>query len=345
MKKVLVGIEDCKPGMQMAQTVFNEYGVLIVPEDAVLDNYLIDKMKNLDIPKVNIYEHTCNEVNTKSSELITAKYKESINDVKEMFHDISSGKDISIEKVNSISESIAFRINENSDIITCINQIKNSDEYTYTHSVNVAMICMLIGKWMKYDIEKIKLLVQAALLHDIGKIKVPSEILNKPAKLTDVEFVEMRKHPVYGYRIVDEIVSINSEVKKSILMHHEREDGTGYPVGLKSSQINEFAKIIPIADIYDAMTSNRVYKLKDSPFEVFDFMENKVFGVLNQSVVHTFLNNIATYYIGNSVKLSTGDIGEIVYINPLHISQPIIKVGEEFIDLTIKTKIKVLELL
>lgn len=128
-------------------------------------------------------------------------------------------------------------------------------------------------------------------------------------------------------------------------MHHEREDGTGYPMGVKGPQIHDFAKIIAVADIYDAMTSVRIYRGRETPFDVFGLMENGVFGVLNPIIINVFLSNIASYYIGDLVLLTTGDIGEIIYINPRHISQPVVRVGGSYIDLTVERKIKIRELI
>jgi HD-GYP domain-containing protein (c-di-GMP phosphodiesterase class II) len=116
-------------------------------------------------------------------------------------------------------------------------------------------------------------------------------------------------------------------------------------MGVKGDQINHIAKIIAVADIYDAMTSNRIYKSKESPFEVFDMMENETFGYLDPKVVSAFLSNIASYYIGDFVKLNTGEIGEIVHINPRHISQPLVKAADRYIDLTMELDKKVVELL
>lgn len=238
-------------------------------------------------------------------------------------------------------DSVINMADEKMDLIRSMNQIRSSDEYLYTHSMNVAMLSMLIGKWLKYEDKKLQALVQAALLHDIGKIKVPLEILNKPGKLTDAEYEEMKKHSEYGYRMLEEKGNISMDICLAVLMHHEREDGSGYPIGAKSNRIHDFAKIIAVADIYDAMTSERVYKERESPFEVFELMEEKTIGQLSVEVVLTFLNNIASYYIGDLVMLSNGETGEIIHINPRHVSKSIIKAKEKYLDLSVEKDIKI----
>ncbi len=345
MKKVFVGILDCVSGMKMAESLYNEYGAVIVGKDTILDAHIIRKLTNLGINRVSIYDQSENLVTANSTELFKAQYGQNIQTIRGILEDMSNGKNIDLKKIEATTDSIVVRINENRDIVSCITQIKSSNEYTYTHSVNVAFLCMLIGKWMKYGPDKIKKLVQAGLLHDIGKIMVPPEILNKPGKLTDKEYEEIKKHSVYGYRIIEKLPDIERDIGIAVLMHHEREDGSGYPVGLKGEKIHEYSKVIAVADTYDAMTSNRVYRERESPFDAFDEMKNNTFGTLDTKVLNAFLSNIAAYYIGDFVRLSTGEKAEIIYINPSDISRPIVKAGDKFIDLVFNPKIKVVELL
>ena len=345
MRKVFVSIYECQPGMQTAETIYNEYGAVIVAENTILDPHLINKLKKLDIVRIKIYDKSPEIISASNTELFNAQYVENAQTIKELLHDISNGGKLEITKVNTLSDSVYSRLNENRDIMGCINRIRGVDEYTYTHSLNVSMLSMLIAKWMKYDRSRIRDIVQAGLLHDVGKSMIPVEILNKPGALDPDEFEEIKKHPVYGYRILERSSRINQDIMKAVLLHHEREDGSGYPMGVRGPQIHEYAKIIAVADIYDAMTSNRAYRAKESPFDAFELMENNTFGVLDPVVVNTFLQNVASYYIGDQVRLNTGDTGEIIYINPRHIAQPIVRVNDTFIDLSIETYVKITGLL
>lgn len=266
MRKVFISVQEVIPGMQIAETIFNDYGAVIVSENTILDTHIIRKLINLDISKIRIYDQESNIINANDSELFRAQYNENVEVIKDV-------------------------------------------------------------------------------LHDIGKGKIPQEILNKPGTLSDEEYAEIKKHPVYGCRILETMPEISKDVSLAVLMHHEREDGSGYPVGMKGESIHQFAKIIAVADIYDAMTSNRVYREKGSPFDVFELMESKTFGVFDPVVVNAFLNNIAAYYIGDFVRLSNGMIGEVVYINPRHISQPIVRVNNTYVDLTVQTGVKIAELM
>lgn len=345
MRKVFVSVNDCRPGMKLAEDIFNEYGAVIITESTILDSYIIGKIISLGLKKIKVYDQTGDMIVVSGAELFRAQYNENVQIVKKVLHDISTGKEINSDRVNEATDSIIIRINENRDIVKCINEMRETDEYLYTHCINVSLLAMLIGKWLKYDYTRIRSLVSAGILHDIGKSKISQDILNKPGPLTTEEFSEIKKHSVYGYKIAEAMPGLNDDILKGILMHHEREDGTGYPFGLKSEQIHDFGKIIAVADIYDAMTSNKAYRSMVCPFEVIEHMEKENFGILDHRVVSIFLKNIAAYYIGDFVKLSTGDIGEVIYINPNNISKPIVRIDDVFFDLANEKEMRILELL
>lgn len=345
MKKVFVSVYECRPGMQIAEDIYNESGVLIVAENMILDESTIIRIENLGIIRVKVYEDNDDMIIVSGTELFRAQYEDNVETLKSILHDISTGKNITQDRVNQATDSIIFRINENRDIVNCVNDMHDSEEYLYTHSVNVSLLSMLIGKWLKYDYRRMKSLVTSAFLHDIGKIKIDAEILNKPGRLTAQEYEEVKKHSSHGFKIVEQMPDMNDDILKGILMHHEREDGSGYPFGLKGQQIHPFGKIIAVADIYDAMTSNKAYRKMICPFDVIETIEKDYFGILDHRVVSVFLHNIASYYIGNFVKLSNGDIGEIIYINQNNVSKPIVKANNQFIDLTEKKDIRIDELI
>lgn len=341
MKKIFIYPSELVSGMKIAETILNDYGAVVISEGTIIDDHLANKLGNMGLYRLKIFDEEL--VNTDANEEFKKSYDDNVKKYKDIISDISNGVDMNPSKINNLVDSVLQRVEERRDIVGCLNQIKSADEYTYTHSVNVSLISMLIGKWMKLDQEKVRLLVQAGLLHDIGKTKVPTEILNKPGKLTPQEFEEIKKHSVYGYRILEKVPSISKDVLAAVLMHHEKEDGTGYPTGLSGDKINSLAKIVAVADIFDAMTSNRVYKEKESPFEVFQLMEETSIGKLDTKAVNALLSNIANYYIGDKVRLVDGDIGEIVYINIRCISRPIVKVGEKYIDMLIEKDVKIKE--
>jgi HD-GYP domain-containing protein (c-di-GMP phosphodiesterase class II) len=193
---------------------------------------------------------------------------------------------------------------------------------------------IIIAKWMSLSDEEVDEIVSAGLLHDIGKTKISEDLLSKPGKLTNEEFEEIKKHTLLGYMMLGKVKDATGNIKCSVLMHHEKIDGSGYPTGATDDEIPLFPKIIAVADIYDAMTSNRSYRNKMCPFEVIKNLEMQTFGKLDTKVLTIFLKNIANSYLGDFVELNTGEICQIVFINPNRVWQPIVKFDDEFIDLS-----------
>lgn len=234
--------------------------------------------------------------------------KENINNF------IANDEDLNVDKL--LDETLTL-FGENSTTISMFDMLHNMrqiDDSTYAHSVNVALICRLIGKWKNFSEKDMDTLTLCGLLHDIGKSKIPNEIIGKPGKLTDSEYEEIKKHPVIGYNMVKNL-NIDQRVKNAVLLHHERFDGKGYPLGLTGSEIDDFTSIVSIADVYDAMTANRCYRDGLCPFEVIAIFEKEGLTQFNPKYILTFLDHIANTYINNEVLLSDGSSGKIVLIN------------------------------
>ncbi len=347
IRKKIIPIDEVKAGMKTAEVVFNNNGNIMIWEDVVLDELTIERLKNVGVLEVAILIEQPQEINRRayvdSPERFKLEYTYDLGKTKKMFQTIFAGGTIDLEETNTIVTSVVQKVESNRNIIDSINQVRDIDEYTYYHSLNVSMLCMIIGKWLRLEDNHIKNLAQAGLLHDIGKAKIPLEILNKPGKLTESEFAEMKRHSEYGYSLAKKTRGVSPEIAKAILTHHEKEDGSGYPLGLTGDKLNLYSKVITVADIFDAMTANRVYKSKDTPFKVFELMQHGSFGVLDPIVLNTFLNNVTTYYIGSEVRLNTGEIGVVVFINSSNMSRPVVKVGERYIDTSISNILRIEE--
>lgn len=214
-----------------------------------------------------------------------------------------------------------------------LQSMRDHDDATFVHSLNVSIICNAFGKWLEMSKEDIDALTLAGLLHDIGKVNVPEFIIKKPGSLTAVEYTTIKLHARRGYNILNPL-SIDPRIKNAALMHHERLDGSGYPSGLKGDEIDEFAKIVSIADIYDAMTSARVYRGPLCPFDVISIFESEGYIRFDPHYQLIFLQNVVDSYINDTVRLSNGQVGEIVMINKLKLSKPVVKIGDEFLDLS-----------
>ncbi|MEG6611933.1 HD-GYP domain-containing protein [Pseudoclostridium thermosuccinogenes] len=350
-KKLIFSVLRCPDGYMIADDIFSKYGTLIVAKDTIVNEFIRQKLISFNVDRIAVFEPELPKNSNNSPKEAFAdtkrKYSEGTNSIKVIIKDLAVGNKLDYENINEISNSFYENMNSNFAVIDCLNQVKSADEYIYTHCVNVSLYSMLIGKWLKLSENEIKILMNAGILHDVGKSKVPAEILNKRGPLTESEFDIIKKHPLYGLEMINDIPDMNDEIKNAVLMHHERENGTGYPYGLKGANISYFAKIISIADAFDAMTSECVYRHRLTPFETFREFEKAGIGggYYDPDILLTFLHNISQYYIGSKVMMNTGKVGEVVYVPPHCISRPVVRVEDEYIDLSIQKNIKIVEML
>jgi HD-GYP domain-containing protein (c-di-GMP phosphodiesterase class II) len=204
---------------------------------------------------------------------------------------------------------------------------------------------MTLARWLGMNNTEVEEIAKAGLLHDIGKAKIDADLLNKNGKLTPEEFEEMKTHTTNGYRMVENMHDISRGVKMGVLMHHERTDGSGYPMGAKGDQIHKYAKVLAIADVYDAMTSDKVYKNRRPAFEVLRYMQGEMANLLDRAMLNTFVERIICHYIGDYVILNTGEIGELVHVNPRYPLKPIVQVQNVFVDLYYEKDVELSDLL
>ncbi|CCJ33702.1 MULTISPECIES: HD-GYP domain-containing protein [Caloramator] len=343
MGKRVVDIFSCREGDKLALNVVTDSGTTVVTEGTILNKYLIDKIIKMGIRKIYIYED--NENGNMDYIAFKKEYSKNVDAVKNILTELAAGKKLDLSLVAEISNEIKKHIDQKDNIIKFLSTLKAFDQYTFNHSLNVAFYSMLLGKWLGLKSTQIDDLIKAAVLHDIGKVKIPEEILNKKGKLSDEEFEVMKKHPVHGYEIALESQKLSFDILKAILLHHEKENGSGYPLMVRGDKIPLYAKIIAICDVYDAITSERVYKGRMSPFDAFKIIEMDGYELFDVKIMLTFLQNISNYYIGTDVVLNNGDIGQVVYINPRNISYPIVKIGSDYVDLLSNKELKIVSLL
>jgi len=347
MNKVRVPVSCCYIGDILADDVNNDRGTTLVRKDTILNQYIKDKLIEMGISSVWKYQPVKllpDQDRDVKYNVIKENYTEVVLSVKRVLNELAAGGKIDYEKIVDVSKSVLSTINESSSVVRCLAEIKSADEYTYTHCVNTAFYSMLIAKWLNLPEYKIHEAIQAGLLHDIGKVKIPDEILNKKGKLTVEEYEVMKKHSIYGYDLIKNISEFSEGIKNAILMHHERLDGSGYPYGICGDSIGLSARIIAVADVYDAMTRDRVYKKKATPFEVFQMFLTTGIVIFDTSVLKTFLNNLPSYFIGTTVELNNGEVGEIVYIPPRDIVSPVVRVAKRYYDLSNINDLKVLSI-
>jgi len=336
VRKKTVPLIECQCGEILAEDVINDVGIPIVVCNTVINRYIKERLISLGIKSIKVYSPGLqfDDRNDKFLDSFIEVYQKSVLQIKEVVNELSMGKKLNYLKVSSVCSQVLSYIKEINIVIKYLAKIKKYDDYTYYHSINVAFYSLLLANWLKLTGDELNKVVLAGLLHDIGKTKVPLDVLNKPGKLLPEEFEEIKRHSMQGYLILKESANIPEVVSAAVLMHHEREDGSGYPNGLRGHEISQYAKIIAIADVFDAMTSSRVYHRAASPFDV--FREFQSFGpkMFDINMLMTFVRNLSPCYLGSKVLLNNGAIGEVVYIPPFDVANPVINLEGQLIDMS-----------
>jgi putative nucleotidyltransferase with HDIG domain len=340
-KRILVS--QSREGDILAYDVYDRNGLaLIVTKDTVLNDYIKERLISLGIDNVYIYkQEKSKKCSSNPYEDFTNTYTSTLLLSKKIFQDLIAGKPLDLQLVSSITSQIYTNINENNKIFKCLSDIRSTDEYTYIHSVNVAFYSMLIAKWLKLSDNEINKAIQSGLLHDVGKIKIPHEILNKKGALTKNEYELIKNHTLLGYEIVESTNGFDRDIKNAVLLHHERMDGSGYPFNYRPNRLNLYSRIVAVADVFDAMTSERVYKGRCTPFDAFEMFQTDGVSMFDTKILNVFLSNLTNYLVGSNVLLSNGDVGEIVFIPFQSLSCPIVKIPAGYLDFSKESNVKI----
>ena len=344
--------------MRTAEDVFSYNNQMIVPKGAVLDDKMITRLEFYSVLAVRILEEkeesegeetvqavSTGEIsenssysqkvkNSKQFKKFEESFLETTESFKEKLHGIAEdGAEIdSKAMIESITGLIAEDMTGLS-VFDMLHNMRQYDDFTYMHSMNVALISNVFAKWLGMNANDVNILTLAGLLHDIGKLKIPDNIIRKPDRLTPVEYNIIKTHSLQGYNILKD-KNIDDNVKQCALMHHERCDGSGYPLGVTGDKINNYAKIIAIADVYDAMTAARIYRGPLCPFKVISIFESEGLQKYDGHYILTFLEHVATTYMNNRVRLNNGMEGDVIFMNRNQYSRPMLQCGDKFIDLS-----------
>lgn len=351
-----IGINDAAPGMLVAENVYNTVNQLIVPKDAVLTDKAIARMRFHSILSLRIFEGEDAPLPIIEPKAVERSYYEKLRETDEFiaynknFDETVSHMESELKKLlnNQDADTASLIGNIRSLHGSCRNGIqlfdllhcmRNYNDSTFAHSLNVALICAVEGTWLGLSDTDIDLLIQCGIYHDVGKLMISNDILNKPSALTSEEYKVIKSHAMQGYNMLHD-KPLDTRVKMCAMMHHERCDGSGYPLGIKADQIEPFAKILMIADVYEAMTSPRSYRKPKCPFDVIRSFETEGLALYDPKYLLTFMENITQSYLGTKVRLNNGTVGTIIYINKLCYSRPMIQISEsEYLDLSKHTEL------
>lgn len=342
-----VDVNHLKIGQVLSQDIYNDLGNIILSAGTRLEARHIEYFKAHDIQHIftqgELSLETVEEiVLPEEIQYLKKSYTAAIQQCKQMYYQMANEASlIEIEPVERNVTHLVEGILSDNDILKQLRTIRSEDSYLFTHMTNVAMLSAMLAKWMGYSQDVINDVALAGLLYDVGKARVPQELLYKKEPLTEKEYEAVHRHVIYGCEMAKANERLSDRVKNAICSHHERMDGSGYPLGLTGEKIPELARLLAVVDVFDAITSDRIYKPAISPFAAFKIIKEESFGRLDPEMCNVFMQNISAFFIHNRVRLSDGREGEVIYLNRLSVDRPLVKVGETFVDLSVEYGIEI----
>ncbi|MBF0499387.1 MAG: HD-GYP domain-containing protein [Candidatus Riflebacteria bacterium] len=245
--------------------------------------------------------------------------------VSNVINSVRVGQSVDTKSAKEVVGHMVDEIIQCPDALMNLINIKSFDDYTFTHNINVATLSVLLGQELGVSPDELHELGLGALMHDVGKLKVSLSILNKDGKLTDAEFNEMKQHPTMGYEILCKSGDISEQARLVCLQHHEKFQGRGYPKGIKGEEISLFARICSVADVYDALTTDRPYRTAMAPYDAVKIIMSGVDSQFDPAVLTAFMRRFSIYPSGSLVMLSNGSVGLVLRPNPKTVLRPTIK--------------------
>ena len=323
----------CTPGMLLAETLVSKSGAVILQENTVLTEANLEKLRNLPFNRIKIQNPQIDA--KKAVAQYKAQYTACLEKMDTLFDLASHGKRLSAEQVqgatNTVLESTAmggtlyFRA-EKPHLPQTTGQLQ-------IHSLNTAMLASFLHQWLELDDALLPITVQGALLHDIGKTRLPPRLLESPGELSEKEEALWKRHPREGWELLQKCKGLSALVSTVVAMHHERPDGTGYPMKLRGSNIHPLSRVVAVADRFDNLTAGTSRVRSESPFQALKTLENEAEGGFHPTEIRCLLKHAPAHYMGERFFLSNGEIGEVLHINQEAIDRPLMQTAKGFIDL------------
>lgn len=308
----LVGIDRLKPGMRLASTIRDHNGSVLLRAGVELNEKYIDYLSKLQVMIVAVCDDgTSYSLPVVEDVIDVETRKAAVNQVRSILIDAKESGRLVIkpQSLYGTVGELTKQLLGNKNLIFNLVDLRTQDDYTFAHSVNVCVLALMTGITLGYTQDELSELGVGALLHDLGKMKIPDEILNKPGPLTKEEFFIMQTHVTHGYKLIMEAGNLEEIFALMAIQHHENYDGSGYPFGLKDVQIREYSQVIAISDRFDAITANRVYRKSFPPIEAFAMCQAASDYYVKDKVAKAFIYNIAAYPANTVVELNNGMIG------------------------------------
>ncbi|KUO53387.1 MAG: hypothetical protein APF76_09095 [Desulfitibacter sp. BRH_c19] len=307
-----------RQGMKLGSSVYTNEGIMLLRSGMILTKNAINRLKLMDIPSIYIDDGFIKDIEIENV-ISDETRNDAIKKVKNIFNNVENKQKcgrvsfiLNESKIVGVVEKLLENLLQKPDILVSLSDIRSFDDYTFGHSVNVCTLALLTGNALKLPHSSLVQLGTGAILHDLGKILTPKEILNKPGALTDEEFNIIKMHSEDGYNLIREKSTIGNLATSVILQHHERIDGSGYPSGLKGNKIHLYSKIVGLVDVYDALTADRIYRKAFMPHQAYEMIAGSGDVHYDFEVVKAFLSKIAMYPIGSLVEINTGEVGVVI---------------------------------
>jgi HD-GYP domain-containing protein (c-di-GMP phosphodiesterase class II) len=336
-----ISVSQLKTGEKMSDNVQTKLGNVLFPKGRVVTEKDIEILKAFLIPTISIESSEQEAMNDVFVEEVNnsiipfyEQYDKMLALLKKVFTS-AGGLNFPILEVRTQLEALIQHIDQY-HILTFSPKTFQLNDFLYHNSIMVSLTSYCLARWHGLASKDLMPIAISGLLHDIGNSKVDPGILFKPNKLTGAELEEMKQHTTIGYNLLKNVAAINEGVKLTSIQHHEREDGSGYPYGIKGDKIHLYSKIVAISDIFHAMTSDRYHKKAASPYLVLDQLFTESFGKLDPAMVQTFIQKVTQFHNGVLVKLSDKRIGEIVFSDRANPTRPWVNVNGQIINLTIE---------
>lgn len=320
-----VSVANLRPGMVPAYNVFSSDGIVLVRSGIALNEQFVKRLQTMGIGSIYIHNPMLDKVEI--PELINEELrKNTVHALKEGFTNVGKTGQLNIDPIYSLGKSIVEAVTLNSDALIQVVDTRPYREYIYGHSVNLCILSVLTGLMMGYNNAKLCELALGALLHDVGYTFIDQELLYKPGKLTKKEFDVIHSHAEVGFEYLRKVREVSSPAAHIAYQHHENFDGSGYPRGLKGNEIHEYARIVTIADMYDALISDRPFRKAFLPHEAYELLMTLTQKYLDRDILEVFLSNIAIYPIGSIVKINSGELAVVKKVFPRLQARPVVQV-------------------
>lgn len=341
-----VHVTELNVGDRLIANAYNSFGLHILSADTVLKPADISKLllHRVDYIDVAVPEPAPLLVSTSNgySEQIAENCKDAVQRTAKLFEEIRMRGVIDESSVDNSVEPLLNLFQTERDLVSVLLSSISEDEYTYKHSVQVGSISYFMAQWLGLPDEECNRVGKAGFLHDIGKARIPLDLLNKPGRLDAEEMALVRRHAEYGYEIIQASMD-NEFYAKVALEHHERLDGSGYPLGIQGNEIQLASRIVAVADVYSAMICDRSYQKRRHLLDVLRELYRLSFTKLDPIVVQVFLRHMMPSFIGKRTMLSDGQEGIVVLIHENDWFRPLIRVGSAYIDLKNRTDLYILD--